>query len=71
MPTCARGSVLFVLRAEHTSARVAHAALDLLAQRQVRILGIILNAVRPGSADYHCYHKYQDYYSSYPAARDA
>jgi capsular exopolysaccharide synthesis family protein len=62
-------AVLFVLRAEHTSARVAHAALDLFAQRQVRILGIILNAVRPGSADYY-YYKYKDYYASYPAARD-
>lgn len=57
-------AVLFVLRAEHTSARVAHAALDLLAQRRVRILGIILNAVRPGSSDHYSYYKYQDYYSS-------
>jgi capsular exopolysaccharide synthesis family protein len=60
-------AVLLVMRAEHTSARVARAALDLLYQRQVRILGIVFNAVRPGSADYYCY-KYKDYYASYPEA---
>jgi capsular exopolysaccharide synthesis family protein len=60
-------AVLLVVRAEHTSARVARAALELLYQRQVHILGIVFNAVRPGSADYYCY-KYKDYYASYPAA---
>lgn len=54
-------AILFVLRAERASARLAHAALDLLYQRQVRVLGIILNAVRPRSADYFYYHKYKDY----------
>ncbi len=61
------GAVLFVLRAEHTSARVAHAALDLLYQRQVRVLGIVFNSVRPGSADYRYYYKYKDYYAAYPS----
>ncbi len=60
-------AVLFVLRAEHTSARIARAALDVLYQRQVQILGIVLNAVRPGSADYYYYYKYKDYYISYPS----
>ena len=60
-------AVLFVLRAEHTSARVAHAALDLLYQRRARVLGIIFNAVRPRSPDYHYYHQYKDYYAAYPA----
>jgi len=59
--------VLFVLRAEYTPARVAHAALDLLYQRQARVMGIIFNAVRSSSADYH-YYKYEDYYASYPVA---
>lgn len=58
--------VLFVLRAQHTSARVAHAALDLLCQRKARVLGIVFNAVRPGNADYYAY-KYEDYYTAYPA----
>ena len=59
-------AVLFVLRAEKTSARVARAALDLLYHRRVPILGIVFNAVRPSSADYYYYYKYKDYYKSYP-----
>jgi Mrp family chromosome partitioning ATPase len=60
--------VIFVLRAEHTSARVARAALDLLYLRHVRILGLVFNAVRPSSVDYYYYYKYKDYHTSYPAA---
>lgn len=58
--------VLFVIRAEYTSARVARAALELLYQRQVRVLGVVFNAVRPGGAEYYYYHKYKDYYHNYP-----
>jgi len=60
--------VLFVLRAEYTSARVARAALELLYQRNVRVLGLVFNAVRPSSGDYYYYHKYKDYYHQYPTA---
>ena len=60
--------VIFVVRAEHTSSRVARAALDLLYRRHVRVLGLVFNAVRPASADYYYYYKYKDYYNSYPAA---
>ncbi len=58
--------VIFVVRAEHTSARVARAALDLLYLRHVRVLGLVFNAVRPTSVDYYYYYKYKDYYGSYP-----
>jgi len=54
--------VLFVLRAQHTSARIARASLELLYQRQVNVLGLIFNAVRPSSVDYYYYYKYKDYY---------
>ena len=60
--------VLFVIRAEHTSARVAQASLDMLYQRKANILGIVFNAVRTSSADYH-YYKYKDYYHAYPAGK--
>ena len=60
--------VLFVVRAEKTSARVSHAALELLRQRNVPVLGIVFNAVRPSSADYYYYYKYKDYYKTYPTA---
>jgi Mrp family chromosome partitioning ATPase len=59
--------VIFVVRAEHSSARVARAALDLLYLRHVRVLGLVFNAVRPASADYYYYYKYKDYHGSYPA----
>ena len=57
--------VLFVIRAEHTSARVANAALDMLAQRKAPILGLVFNAVRPSAGEYYSYYRYRDYYSSH------
>jgi len=61
--------VIFVMRADSTSARVAHAALELLYQRRVHLLGLVFNAVRPTSGDYYYYyHKYKDYYKAYPTA---
>ena len=52
---------LFVIRATFTSARVARASLESLYKRQVRVLGLVFNAVRPRSIDYY-YYKYKDYY---------
>ena len=60
--------VVFIIRAEHTSARVARAALELLYQRQVRVLGLVFNAVRPSSVDYYYYYRYKDYYKAYPSS---
>ncbi len=61
--------VVFVIRAEHTSGRVARAALDLLYQRQANVLGLVFNAVHPRSSDYYYYYKYEDYYRAYPGGR--
>jgi polysaccharide biosynthesis transport protein len=61
--------VIFVIRAEFTSARVAHAALESLYQRKVHILGLVFNAIRTSSLDYYHYYKYKDYYGSSVAAR--
>ncbi len=60
--------VIFVIRAVFTSARVARASLESLYQRQVRVLGLVFNAVRPSSADYYYYYKYKDYYRPHPSA---
>ncbi len=60
--------VIFVIRAEFTSARVAHAALESLYQRNVRVLGLVFNAIRPSSLDYY-YYKYKDYHPSSPDSR--
>jgi capsular exopolysaccharide synthesis family protein len=53
---------VFVLRAQVTPARIARAALELLYQRQVNMLGLVFNAVPPRSVDYYYYYKYKDYY---------
>ena len=42
-------------------------SLELLYQRQVRLLGLVFNAVRPTSLDYYYYYKYHEYYN-YPTA---
>lgn len=56
--------VLFVVRAEATSARVARASLDLLVQRNAKVLGLVLNSVRAGTGDYHYYDHYKDYHKA-------
>jgi len=56
--------VVFVLRAEHTSARVARAALGSLYQRESNLLGVVLNAVRARSGDYYNCYQYSDYYAA-------
>ena len=53
--------VIFVVRAEFTSARVVRASLDMLYQRKARILGLVFNSVRASVGEY--YYSYKDYYS--------
>jgi Mrp family chromosome partitioning ATPase len=57
--------VIFVIRAEFTSACVARAALNSLYQRQVRVLGLVFNSARPNTEDYY-YYRYKSYYKQYP-----
>jgi capsular exopolysaccharide synthesis family protein len=57
--------VIFVIRADFTSARVARAALYSLYQRQVRVLGLVFNSARPNTEDYY-YYRYKSYYRKYP-----
>ena len=58
--------VIFVIRAEYTSARVARAALDMLYQRKSRVLGLVFNSVRTTGSDYYAYYRYRDYYKAKP-----
>jgi capsular exopolysaccharide synthesis family protein len=62
--------VIFVIRAEFTSARVARAALYSLYQRQVRVLGLVFNSARPAFEDYY-YYRYRGYYKKHPAPEAA
>jgi capsular exopolysaccharide synthesis family protein len=57
--------VVFVIRAEYTSARVARAALDMLYQRKSRVLGIVFNSVRATGSDYYSYYRYRNYYADH------
>ena len=61
--------VIFVIRAEYTSARVARAALDMLYQRKSRVLGLVFNSVRATGSDYYYYYRYRDYYKTDPAKK--
>jgi len=54
--------LIMVIRAGYTPGRVAHAALDLLHLRKVRVLGLVFNAVRPNASEYY-YYKYKEYYT--------
>jgi capsular exopolysaccharide synthesis family protein len=60
--------VIFVIRAEFTSARVAQAALNSLYQRQARVLGLVFNSARPAFEDYY-YYRYRSYYHKYPETK--
>ncbi len=55
--------VLFVLRGSYTRARLARQALELLYQRQAKVLGLIFNRANAHSGSYY-YYKYADYYHS-------
>jgi len=53
--------VIFVIRAEHTSSRVAHSALNMLYQRKANVLGLVFNSVNVNTGDYYYYYRYQNY----------
>jgi polysaccharide biosynthesis transport protein len=53
---------LFVVRRHHSSARAAREALELLARRQARVLGVIFNGADASARSYN-YYKYADYHA--------
>ena len=61
--------VVFVIRAEHTSARLAKQSLELLYNRHVRVLGLIYNRANLFLPEY-SYYKYSSYYNQ-PQEKDA
>ena len=54
---------LFVVRSRQSSARAAREAMEMLAQRQARVLGVIFNGADTSRRSYH-YYKYAEYYPS-------
>jgi capsular exopolysaccharide synthesis family protein len=61
--------VVFVIRAEHTSARLAKQSLELLYNRHVRVLGLIYNRANLFLPEY-SYYKYSSYYNQ-PEAKSS
>ena len=55
--------VLMVMRAQFTSARLTQTALQALYQRQVNVLGLILNCIDTEMPDYY-YYQYPKYYAA-------
>lgn len=55
--------VLMVIRASFTSARMSKNALNTLYQRQVNVLGLILNCIDTEMPDYY-YYQYSNYYAA-------
>jgi capsular exopolysaccharide synthesis family protein len=56
--------IVFVIRAEYTSSRVALAALNMLYQRKSRVLGLVFNSVHVSTGDYYYYYRYSDYHKA-------
>ena len=52
---------LFIVRSGFSGARLAREALDLLYQRQAKVLGVVFNRTNASSRSYY-YYKYADYY---------
>jgi len=59
--------VLFIVRGSFTSARMARSALDALRQRQVRVLGLVLNRATSSPYQNHHYEEYRNAYRWEPA----
>jgi len=55
--------VLMIVRAAFTSARISKTALNILYQRQVNVLGLILNCIDAEMPDYY-YYRYPKYYAA-------
>jgi len=52
---------IMVMRAEFTSARLVRNSLNTLYQRQVNVLGSVINCIDAKTPDYH-YYRYPKYY---------
>jgi Mrp family chromosome partitioning ATPase len=52
---------IFLVRSHFSSARMTREALDMLAQRRARIIGVVFNMAESKGHDYK-YYKYEEYY---------
>ena len=59
--------LIMVIRAGFTSGRIARAALEMLRQRRVNVIGLVFNAVQPNASDFY-YYRCKEYYPQNPPA---
>jgi len=59
--------LIMVIRAGFTSGRIARAALDMLKQRRVNVIGLVFNGVQPNAGDFY-YYRCKEYYPQNPPA---
>lgn len=59
--------LIMVIRSGFTSGRTARAALDMLRQRRVNIIGLVFNAIQPNASDFY-YYRCKEYYAPNPPA---
>lgn len=59
--------MIVIVKANRTSMRFVHKALELLRQRGTRILGVVLNGIDVNSAHYYYFYYYSNYYQATPA----
>lgn len=59
---CSRvDGILFLARVRHSSLNLVRSALDELSQRNGKIFGVVLNAVKPGQPGYYQKYRYSEY----------
>jgi capsular exopolysaccharide synthesis family protein len=57
--------VIFVVRSRFSRARAVTTALEVLRQRQAKVLGVVFNRAKSGRKD-HYYYNYEEYYQAEP-----
>ena len=60
---------IFVVRSRFSTGRAVREALDILYQRNARVLGLVFNHVDPSESSYH-YYKYADYFPPHTNGSD-
>jgi capsular exopolysaccharide synthesis family protein len=61
--------VIFVVRGDYTSARMARESVAALQDRQANVLGVVFNRAVSSRADNYYYYRYNDYYYRKPGSK--
>jgi len=62
---CSRvDGAIFLVRINHTSIRTMISAVDILAQRNTKVFGLVINAVEPNQPTHYARYRYKEYYAT-------